>query len=647
MTTQDRKESAPPAVALMRPALHLWWRYTWRMGLVPIAILLLMMFVGGVAIHVASAPGSHALRFWLLLMGLMAGAGLALLHGVTSSVLWIALSPFLALYGIWLFRARIFSDPVRRRGQTLRFEIHHGTNTLAGPLPLRRALVLWMGLFWRMALIGGVTGALLTQVVPPQWLSTRLPLTPLFGGDLSFWWLLRRAYVHIPVILIQLPAGYLAAWWLLAASYGETRITVAQGPEEGVLATSLGATADGTARTRLPSRRARLLRRALSTIAIGAFLVFLPWYLIQYRLLGPGVARGSVWQDDITFFSPWFGWGKYGERVATELTTLNTRGDVAGVAFSPNGHTLAALNPEYVTVWNWRQGRRLFHLKNTSPDTLAAMPLAYSPDGRYIAACHSSPSRIVVRVWNAHTGAVVRNIRDLVNGGGCNAIAFTPNGRSLVRIMDDDGPKDTNFVVYSTKTWQIRWALHTQPFLPSTLALSPHGHWAALGGGTNNSSESGFQEQIALVDLAKHTLTRLIATFSPPPPRLIQGQLVPVANGPSNALAWDPKGQRLAVGETGVDPAGSDAVRIYNVRTGAIVVHESGPVGTEIHALCYAPHGRYLIESGIGHTIEIWDGAHHHLLQEIPGLAESLATSHHGHYLAMGWLGEIQIWHLQ
>ena len=87
-TTQDHKESPSPAVALMRPALHLWWRYTWRMGLVPIAVLLLMMFVSGVAIHVASAPGSHTLRFWLLLTGLIAGSviglGQGLLYSATS-----------------------------------------------------------------------------------------------------------------------------------------------------------------------------------------------------------------------------------------------------------------------------------------------------------------------------------------------------------------------------------------------------------------------------------------------------------------------------------------------------------------------------------------------------------------------------------
>ena len=646
MTTKDRKESPSPAVALMRPALHLWWRYTWRMGLVPIAVLLLMMFVGGVAIHVASAPGSHALRFWLLLMGLIAGSviglGQGLLYSATSGTVWGGLSPFLALYGVWLFRARVLRDPIRSGGQTLHFGVDYGNKALPGPLPMRRALVLWMGFFWRMAVIGGVMAVLFRQLGPP------LPLPSILGGDLSLWWMLRKAYVHIPVILIQLPAGYLAAWWLLAASYGETRITVAPRQEESVPAVLPETTTDKTADGRpvpVPIRRTRLLRRGLSMIAVGAFLLFLPWYLVQYRLLGPGVARGSVWQDDITFFSPWFGWGKYHETVATELTTLNTRGDVAGVAFSPSGHTLAALNPEYVTVWNWRQGRRLFHLKNTSPDTLAAMPLAYSPDGRYIAACHSGPSRVVVRVWNAHTGAVVRNIRDPVVGGNCNALAFTPHGHSLIRVVARPSWFHAASVfVYSTRTWQIRWSLKTHHFVPSTLALSPHGRWAALGG---IIFIPHYQEQIVLVDLVHHQVVRTIRTF-PLSRWILRGKLIISAGGPSNALAWGAHGQEVAVGQTG---SGMDEVanvlRIYNPDTGVLVGGESGPVGTEIHALCYTPHGRYLIESGIGHTIEIWDGAHHHLLQKIPGLAESLATSHHGHDLAMGWLGEIQIWHLQ
>lgn len=654
MTTKDRKESPSPAVALMRPALHLWWRYTWRMGLVPIAVLLLMMFVGGVAIHVASAPGSHALRFWLLLMGLIAGSviglGQGLLYSATSGTVWGGLSPFLALYGVWLFRARVLRDPIRSGGQTLHFGVDYGNKALPGPLPMRRALVLWMGFFWRMAVIGGVMAVLFRQLGPP------LPLPSILGGDLSLWWMLREAYIHIPVILIQLPAGYLAAWWLLAASYGETRITVAPRQEESVPAVLPETTTDKTADGRpvpVPIRRTRLLRRGLSMIAVGAFLLFLPWYLVQYRLLGPGVARGSVWQDDITFFSPWFGWGKYHETVATELTTLNTRGDVAGVAFSPSGHTLAALNPEYVTVWNWRQGRRLFHLKNTSPDTLAAMPLAYSPDGRYIAACHSGPSRVVVRVWNAHTGAVVRNIRDPVVGGNCNALAFTPHGHSLIRVVARPSWFHAASVfVYSTRTWQIRWSLKTHHFVPSTLALSPHGRWAALGGGTNGDIGKwfAFQPQLVLVNLVNHHTAPMITAFLAlsPPTRNVNGTLMPEGTGAPNALAWSSNANTIAIGVSGglsIGPA--NVLRIYNPDTGVLVGGESGPVGTEIHALCYTPHGRYLIESGIGHTIEIWDGAHHHLLQKIPGLAESLATSRHGHDLAMGWLGEIQIWHLQ
>ena len=121
MMTKERNEGPPTAVALMRPALHLWWRYTWQMGVVPIALLLLVMFVAGVAMQVAS--GSHEMRLLLLLVALVAGVGLTLLREAMGSVTWITLSPVLALYGIWLFHARVLRDPFRGRSQALRFQM--------------------------------------------------------------------------------------------------------------------------------------------------------------------------------------------------------------------------------------------------------------------------------------------------------------------------------------------------------------------------------------------------------------------------------------------------------------------------------------------------------------------------------------------
>ena len=232
----------------------------------------------------------------------------------------------------------------------------------------------------------------------------------------------------------------------------------------------------------------QLLRRGFSTFAIGAFLVFLPWYLVQYRLLGPGVAKGSVWQDDMTFFSPWFGLGKYRETVATRVMSLSDRGSIWGLSFSPHGRYLATSSPvtSDIHVWNWRQDRIARTLREPKMDTLeVTTPLLFSPDKPVLATCGSGPHNVVSHVWNTRTGALLRTLHSGSFYANCNAIAFTPHGRSLLQVGDHIGVETpgVNLVVYSTRTWQRRWVLRTEPFNPNTIAMSPHGHRAALGGG--------------------------------------------------------------------------------------------------------------------------------------------------------------------
>lgn len=111
------------------------------------------------------------------------------------------------------------------------------------------------------------------------------------------------------------------------------------------------------------------------------------------------------------------------------------------------------------------------------------------------------------------------------------------------------------------------------------------------------------------------------------------------------AVACGPRAHTVVMGFHGALGVGLDnVIRLYDTRTGALVGGESGPITTWVTALRYTPQGRYLIEAGIHHEVEIWDGSHHHLLQKIPHQAWSLAVSPHGHYLALGEGGQIQVW---
>ena len=353
--------------------------------------------------------------------------------------------------------------------------------------------------------------------------------------------------------------------------------------------------------------------------------------------------------------------GKYSETVATEVATLPEDHGTWGLAFSPHGRYLAASSPQtaFVQLWDWRKDRVVRRFRKIGSDISSTTALAYSPDGRYLASCHDGSPNGAVQVWNAYTGALVARLLGPHGGWDCSAIAFSPDGHSLLRITDDDGPQSTGLVAYSTRTWAIRWALATRPFEPNALAVSAHGHWAALGGGTNGYVGKWYATipQIVLVNLMTHRIARTIRrTFLPLSPftREFPGGgpskpiIMPMGTNMPTALAWDPSAGTVAIGVWGGLGIGSaNVVRIYKARTGALVAGESGPVKTWVTALRYTPHGRYLIEAGIDNTVEIWGGTHQHLLQKIPHQTWSLAVSPHGHYLALGEGRQIQIWRLQ
>ncbi|MHB1530039.1 MAG: hypothetical protein ACYCXT_11555 [Acidiferrobacteraceae bacterium] len=383
-----------------------------------------------------------------------------------------------------------------------------------------------------------------------------------------------------------------------------------------------------------------MTRSSSRSLTLLLLLMLLPWSTASAATLG-------------TTLKSWLRLGKYRETVATLVATLpEPHGGVWGLAFSPDGRLLAASSPQTgsIPLWDWRRHRVVRRFRDVGSDLTSTTALAFSPDGRWLASCTSGSGAhgAAVRVWNARTGTLIAKLLGPDGGWDCVAIAFTPKGHSLVRITDDFGPKATDFVVYDTRTWTIRWGLHTQPFLPNTLALSPHGHWAALGGSIPRGLRPDHQ-QIKIIDLEHRALVRTIPVPIPTPlPIRINGTLQTPGNATlSGALAWRPGRPEVAVGITGVDPAGSAAVRIYNVRTGALTAWEPGPIATWVTALRYTPDGRYLIEAGIRHQVELWDGAHRHLLQVIPHQAWSVAVSPNGHELALGEGGQIQVWHLK
>lgn len=333
--------------------------------------------------------------------------------------------------------------------------------------------------------------------------------------------------------------------------------------------------------------------------------------------------------------------GKNMKEAATKVATLSEDEDIRGLDFSPDGKYLATTSPNTrkVHIWDWRNKAHIVQtLEKDGTDLTTTEPIRYSPDGHLLVWCGGT----VARIWNTATWQLIHSIDGTnglsASGGGCMAARFTPDGKSLILVLERVARHlEDNLMIFDTSSWQPTWGNCTTPFYTNTLSVSPDGKYIALGGEVRNPRNWPFTQPIptfgdppfsntpliALVDLAQRKIVRTIKT-----------------NG-IDRLAWSPDGTHIASG-------GPLGIEIFNATTGAREVDESA-YGAHV-LIRYSPNGKYLIESGLGEgrtTVEIWDGQHRELLQEIKAMPGSMAVSRDGRYLAMGGDKKILIWELK
>lgn len=326
--------------------------------------------------------------------------------------------------------------------------------------------------------------------------------------------------------------------------------------------------------------------------------------------------------------------GKNMKEVATKIATLSEENEIWGLDFSPDGKHLAATPFDSATVhlWDWQGNRLERTLGRAQGSVTVSEPIRFSPDGKLLAICHTRDgvSHIVARIWNTDTWDVVHDIKEPV-GGGCNAIGFTSDGKSLIRVLARSiGTSGGSLIQYDITSWKTILELSTQPFLPSTLAVSPDNNFVAIGGQAYNGGKGlavTIQGQIAIVDMVQRKITNTLTT----------------KNGERGALAWSPDGVHLAF-------EGKNGVEIFDVRTKERVVEEIKESDRSNVHVRYTPDGKYFIESDFGQggtEVRIWDGQHQQLLQVIKAIPGCIAVSRDSRYMAMGGNKKIIVWQLK
>ena len=147
---------------------------------------------------------------------------------------------------------------------------------------------------------------------------------------------------------------------------------------------------------------------------------------------------------------------------------------VSGVAFSPDGSTLASSDVLGVVIfWNLQTGEQQRSFEAHTPFTV--LGLAFSPDGTTLATASGDET---IKLWRTDTGEEIMTLRGHTDA--VLALAFTSDGRTLA-----SGSRDTTIKLWRTATGEEITTLRGHTGAVNCVAFSPDGEVLASASSDN------------------------------------------------------------------------------------------------------------------------------------------------------------------
>lgn len=261
-------------------------------------------------------------------------------------------------------------------------------------------------------------------------------------------------------------------------------------------------------------------------------------------------------------------WNPDGQQPFRQARVSST-GDMA-FAFSPDGNQIAIASADNVSLWNLS-----LKMLRKMPGHEWPSAVAFSPDGSRVATAGGQPaSRLsersdspaedrTVLLWDVASGrglAVLSGHQDRVT-----SVRFTPDGGQIVSASEDETVR-----VWDALTGALIQTLTGHSASVRTLAVSADG----------NTIATGSDKTIRLWDRYSGKLIRTIED---------EGAVTSVSFGVDGRLV-----------------SGSDAVRVWDVRSGALLAvlrgHDSG-----ISSVGWSPDQRRIVSGSGDSTVRLWD----------------------------------------
>ncbi len=295
-------------------------------------------------------------------------------------------------------------------------------------------------------------------------------------------------------------------------------------------------------------------------------------------------------------------------------------------------------------------------LKGTEADSPSV--LAYSPDGRFLAAGMFNSQ---IRVWDTSTGDLV-SVMGKQNGSRVWSIDYSPDGRRLAAGGEDE----------TVRIWDISTGLpalvmteHAGPIY--SVAYSPDGRYIASGGQDGVLHVWDALIGAPAITLTGHTSDITSVGFSPNGRFLASGssdktiRVWGVSTAPDGRLQVSEEmtltGHTLDVifvafshdGEMVASSSWDKTIRLWDMETGNEVATLVGHTGN-VNSLAFSPDDRFLISGSSDATVRIWDIAERGnetaaILTGHTSAIYSVAYSPDGNTLASGSFDQtIRVW---